>query len=112
MQAEDVKLFRETETSTHTDAPYALKLTLTSNVAINPVRFAIYFNAPVKHLEVKYCSEFAFFGDDKILESNPREVILNINASGQPILRPDCPITLHVDGERELIAEKIQRGPR
>jgi hypothetical protein len=112
-EVENVRLFQEDETSTHADAPYAKKITLQSNVPVNPVRFAVICERPLKYVEVANIENGSmWFGAEEIYSKDPRIFIIGMDSKGKPLLRPDAPVSFHLYSAYPIVITKFERGPR
>ncbi len=114
LKVEDISVFTEIERSTHSDAPYAMKVTLQASAPINPVRFAIIFKDPLKYAELAYMEKDSLFSapDSWIYDKDKRMLRISIDGAGKALLRPDAPLSFYVYSEYPLVITRAFRGPR
>ena len=112
-EVESVRLFENDEASTHVDAPYAKRITLQSNLPVNPVRFAVVCESPLKYAEVAKMEEGSiWYGAEEIYAKDPRIFVINMDSKGKPLLRPDAPLSFHLYSAYPIVITKFEQGPR
>lgn len=111
---ENIQMIAETEHSSHPDAPYAIKLTLQTNIPINPVHLAVVCVDPIKYVEYTYpaASTVMWYGAIEVSKNNDRHVIVNMVTQGDAALRPDLPLTLHLSSIKPIVVKELIRGPK
>jgi len=113
LEVEHVQLLKSAESSKYTDAPFANKLVLQSNVPINPARFAIHFSNAIEHVDWNPAQgHLLFIGGVRIYEKDPKVLIVNIEANGDAAVRPESPLVIHVSSANPISVEKFERGPQ
>jgi hypothetical protein len=113
LQVENIRLFAEPESSTHRDAPYAKKVTIQTDVPVNPIRLAISCESPLKYGELGHAEEGSMWIDaSRIYEQDRRMFVIDIKSPGTPMLRPDAPLVFHLYSDKPINITKLQRGPR
>lgn len=115
LEAEEVKLFSEFENSSHTDARYAIKITLQSSAPIDPLRLAIRFSNEIKYVEMSYPKTgegMMWFGGIEVYKNDNTIVVVNMTGTGKAPIRPDLPLILHVASAQPITIKSFERGPR
>jgi hypothetical protein len=115
LEVEQLKLFSEVENSTHTDAPYAMKVTLQSTTPIDPLRVAIRCTHEIKYVEMSYhvmpSPDFGYGGIEPYKDDHTI-VIVNMTGNGKAPIRPDLPLILHLASAEPIVIKSFERGPR
>jgi hypothetical protein len=114
LEVEDARLQVEMEHSTYKDAPYAAKIVLQSNIVINPARFAIVFENPVKYVTWTHGKGEGGMtqGGVDILPEDSKIVRINLNSAPNPAVSPDAPMVIRVASASPLIIRQFLRGPK
>jgi hypothetical protein len=115
-EVEGLRLFSEPESSTHADAPYAMKVTLQATTAIDPLRVAIRCVNEVKYVEMGYPSGRGegqmWYGSVEVYKNDHTIVIVNMTGTGKAPIRPDLPLLLHLAASDPIVIKSFERGPR
>jgi hypothetical protein len=116
LEVEDLKLFSEPENSTHSDAPYAVKITLQATAPIDPLRIAIRCTNEIKYVEQSYPSGMGngqmWYGGIEVYKNDHTIVIANMTGTGKAPIRPDLPLILHIASAEPIVIKSFERGPR
>jgi len=116
LQVEELKLFSEVENSTHSDAPYAAKVTLQATTAIDPLRVAIRCTHEIKYVEMSYPKGLGdgtmWSGGIEPYKNDHTIVIVNMTGIGKAPISPDLPLILHLASAEPITIKSFERGPR
>jgi hypothetical protein len=112
LEVENVRLFSEPETSSHADAPYAVKVTLQSDAPISPLRLAIFCDKTLKYGEIGYGAGISWYGGDEIYKNDSHVFIINATTNGGALLRPDSPVIVHLYSDSAFNVVKFTRAPK
>jgi hypothetical protein len=116
LEVEEIKLFSEVERSSHTDAPYAIKVTLQATAPIDPLRLAIRCTNEIKYVEMSYPTGMGvgqmWYGGIEVYKNDRTIVIVNMTGNGKAPVRPDLPLILHISSAQPIIVKSFERGPR
>ena len=111
-QVENLRMSWERETSTHSDAPYAEKVTIQSDAPVNPIKLLIFCTAPLKYAELKIADVTLYETSSTISKKDDHVYIVSLSSLGTPILRPDAPLVVHLYSDQPLNVSRGARGPR
>lgn len=114
LPVENVKIFWESETSIHPDAPYAKKVTIQAEAPVDPVLLNIVCDAPLKYGELggPISGHYLFVGSNEIAKQDARIFIVHMESAGTALLRPDSPLVFHLYSDKPINIVTVKRGPR
>lgn len=110
LEVEKLKLIQQDEPSTHTDAPYAKKITVTSTVSLNRLQLAIICSDPLKYGEMGYTGLTEYSSGNHIFKEDPRVFVIDMDA--RPVISPEAPLVFHLYSDKPIKIEKFERGAR
>jgi CxxC motif-containing protein len=112
-QVENMRMSWDVETSIHNDAPYAKKVTIQVDAPVNPIKFAIVCDAPIKYGDVKIADEGGvYYGGNEIYKNDAHIYVINMTGQGAALLRPDAPLVVHLYSDHPFNIVRGERGPR
>jgi hypothetical protein len=108
---EKVSLSWQEELRIHDDAPYAIKIILTSNESVDPVRLAVVCDHELKYSEFGFTPQ-PFAGNVEIYDKDKKMFVVIANAVEKvAMLRPDAPMVFHLSSDKPFKILRMERIP-
>jgi hypothetical protein len=114
-KVQEINAFVEPEDSSHADAPYAAKVTLQANTAIDPLFLNIRCADEIKYVTLTFAdpqNAHMWYGNIEPAAQDHSVVIVHMSGSGKTPISPDSPVILHLSATKPIIVKQVVRLDR